>query len=45
MAQRPSLWAVFTQLGDIHRLLSDPDMSSLRLVLNPEKAQPGPGGR
>jgi len=28
---------LFDQLGDIHRLLSDPEMSSMRLVLNPEK--------
>lgn len=29
--------ALFDQLGDIHRLLSDPEMSSMRLVVNPEK--------
>jgi len=29
--------ALFDQLGDIHRLLSDSGLSSMRLVLNPEK--------
>jgi len=29
--------ALFDELGKIHRLLSDPDMSSVRLVVNPEK--------
>jgi arsenite-transporting ATPase len=29
--------ALFDELGDIHQLLSDPDLSSMRLVVNPEK--------
>lgn len=28
---------LFDELSDIHRLLSDPDLSSMRLVINPEK--------
>ncbi|HZD56748.1 MAG TPA: ArsA family ATPase [Anaerolineales bacterium] len=29
--------SLFRQLGELHQLLSDPDLSSMRLVMNPEK--------